>query len=114
MKKNLNSSIILNKKFDVELSGYNAKQVDQYLDKIILDYKSFEEEIEILQDKLEEKMVVINAKDGEIEKLNLEITNLNDQLINVNKNSSPELVKEISELRMQLKVLSKNISPKVK
>ena len=112
MKKNLNSSIILNKKFDVELSGYNAKEVDQYLDKIILDYKSFEEEIETLQDKLEEKIIVINLKDDEIEKLKLEVTNLNDQIVNINKNSSPELVKEISELRMQLKTFSKNKIPK--
>ena len=112
MKKNFNSSIILNKKFDIELSGYNAKQVDQYLDKIILDYKVFEEEIQTLEDKLEEKMVVINLKDDEIEKLNLEIVNLNDQITNINQNSSPELVKEISELRMQIKSLTKNISRK--
>ncbi len=112
MKKNFNSSIILNKKFDIELSGYNAKQVDQYLDKIILDYKAFEEEIQTLEDKLEEKMVVINLKDDEIEKLNLEIVNLNDQITNINQNSSPELVKEISELRMQIKSLTKNISRK--
>jgi DivIVA domain-containing protein len=109
MKKKLNSKIVLNKKFDIELSGYNAKQVDTYLDLILEDYKSFEQEIEILKDKLEEKMAILSTKDEKIENLKLEIENQKDQIDNINKNTTPELTKVISELNKKIPELNKKI-----
>ena len=43
IKLNFDSSMILEKQFDGQLRGYNALQVDKFLDMIIKDYKIIEE-----------------------------------------------------------------------
>lgn len=40
---------ILNKEFKVSMRGYNQEEVDQYLDTIIKDYESFQNQIVALQ-----------------------------------------------------------------
>lgn len=42
----LNQQDILNKDFETKLRGYDQKEVDEFLDIIIRDYKSFEQEID--------------------------------------------------------------------
>ena len=54
IKLNLDSSMILEKQFDGQLRGYNALQVDKYLDMIIKDYKIIEENYLIEKEKLDQ------------------------------------------------------------
>lgn len=54
IKLNLDSSMILEKQFDGQLRGYNALQVDKFLDMIIKDYKIIEENYLIEKEKLDQ------------------------------------------------------------
>lgn len=99
MKKfNLSSDIILNKKFPTELSGYNAAEVDKYLDLVLEDYRTYEEAIKLVESKLEEKATIISEKDDEIQRLRLEIQNLKTQLRESAKASNFELNKKIDAI----------------
>jgi DivIVA domain-containing protein len=48
-KVKLSIKDILNKEFKVSMRGYNQEEVDQYLDTIIKDYESFQNQIVALQ-----------------------------------------------------------------
>lgn len=64
-KKTLTEKEILNKKFKKDIKGYDAQEVDQFLDLVIKDYLTFQKEISALnatiasykdkESKLEEK-----------------------------------------------------------
>lgn len=43
MKKSLTNEIILNKEFHIDFKGYNAVEVDQFLDLVMNDYLYFED-----------------------------------------------------------------------
>lgn len=45
MKKNLSKEMILNKEFHIDFKGYNAVEVDQFLDQVMNDYLYFEDVI---------------------------------------------------------------------
>lgn len=102
-KKNFKADMILNKKFSNELSGYNAVEVDEFFDKVIEDYKNYEEDIDVLKDRFEESKQIIDEKEDEIKKLNLEIFNLQEQLKATEKATNVELMKEIRKLRDEVK-----------
>ncbi len=101
-KLNLRSEMILNKKFKTELSGYNASEVDEYLDKILLDYKSYEEETEILKRELSDSIEFISDKEEEIEELRLEIDILKKQLNKAEESSNISLKKDIEEIKKKI------------
>lgn len=48
-QERLNSKDILEKDFKTSMRGYNQIEVDEFLDKIIKDYDSFQQEIERLK-----------------------------------------------------------------
>jgi DivIVA domain-containing protein len=50
----LDSKMILEKEFDVDIKGYNAKQVDMFLDIVCQDYQLFESSIRELNDIINE------------------------------------------------------------
>ena len=52
MKTNLTTEKILDKKFEKDVKGYNALEVDKFLDLIIADYKVFLGEISKLKDEV--------------------------------------------------------------
>ncbi|MCP4336298.1 MAG: DivIVA domain-containing protein [Mycoplasma sp.] len=101
-KINLKSELILNKKFKTELSGYNAKEVDEYLDKILLDYKFYESEIDILKRQLIEKNEFISDKQEELEELKLEIDVLKKQLLKAEESSNLSIKKDIEEIKKKI------------
>lgn len=51
-KIQLTSKDILEKEFKVSLRGYNQDEVDSFLDKIIMDYQLFNEEITTLKKEI--------------------------------------------------------------
>lgn len=100
MKKlNLTPKIILEKKFTTEMSGYSAAEVDSFFDMIIEDYQKYQEEIKLLESKLEEKVELINDKDDEVERLRIEISNLKLQLKESSKVSGYEIMEQIKSLK---------------
>lgn len=104
MKKlNLTTDVILNKKFPTELSGYNATEVDKYLDLILEDYYQYDERIRIAEAKVEEKTAMIADKDELITRLRHEITNLKQQLKESSKASSYENNKKLDAILAALK-----------
>lgn len=52
-KRNLSTKDILEKEFKPAIRGFNMKEVDEFLDKIIRDYESFEKEISYLKNELD-------------------------------------------------------------
>lgn len=61
----LDSKIILDKEFDVDIKGYNAKQVDMFLDIVYDDYQTFDVIIKTMQteiDCLKEEKIALSQK----------------------------------------------------
>ncbi|WP_018658766.1 cell division regulator GpsB [Allofustis seminis] len=56
---------ILDKVFDTKFKGYNPEEVDQFLDIIIRDYRSYDEEIEKLREENERLIKKLEAVDEE-------------------------------------------------
>lgn len=52
-KTQLNTKEILDKDFKVSIRGYNQEEVDEFLDIIIQDYETFQQEIERLNNENE-------------------------------------------------------------
>lgn len=104
MKKlNFKAETILNKKFSIDMSGYNAREVDEFFDLIIGDYNVFEELIKTLNEKLEDKNKLIEHNKEELETLKLELDNLKGQLQKTEKASSAEILKKINDLKTEFK-----------
>lgn len=108
MKKlNLNSSSVLNKEFGIELSGYNATEVDEFLDKILEDYSTYEQMARNHEATIAEKMKLLNDKDEMIEKLRFEITNLKSQLDKTGKATNLALQEKMDLVMRELAEIKK-------
>lgn len=106
MKKlNFKAEAILNKKFSIDMSGYNAREVDEFFDLIIGDYHVFEELIKNLNEKLEDKNKLIELNKEEIASMKLELDNLKEQLKKTEKASNADLLKQITDIKMEMKNL---------
>ena len=51
--RSLTQREIVDKDFNTKLRGYNPEEVDEFLDLVIQDYKSFQDEIEDLKSEVE-------------------------------------------------------------
>ncbi|WP_088044108.1 cell division regulator GpsB [Bacillus sp. EAC] len=89
IKIKLSIKDILNKEFKVSMRGYNQEEVDQYLDTIIKDYESFQNQIVALQQE--------NAK---FKKL-LEDQNQKSTVSPFN-NTNTDILKRLSNLEKQV------------
>ncbi|MBU5466625.1 cell division regulator GpsB [Virgibacillus sp. MSJ-26] len=49
----LSGKQILEKDFKTAMRGYNQEEVDEFLDKVIMDYNAFQEKIDTLQKEIE-------------------------------------------------------------
>ena len=101
-KLNLKSTEVLKKKFETELSGYSAEEVDKFLDLILSDYKYYEESIRSQKEAITERLNVINDRDEEIEILKIELKSLKSQLIETAKASDYNLYQEIKKIKKKL------------
>ena len=103
IKLNFDSSFILEKQFDGQLRGYDAYQVDKFLDLIIKDYKTIEanhlmekEELDSLKAELEEYKNKCANLEIELGKYKNKLGNIKDS--NVVNSENLELVKKITAL----------------
>lgn len=99
-KIQLSPKKILNKQFQVDFKGYNATEVDYFLDTVVQDYNSFSDmlndsydQIEKLQQENEElqKKILKLEKDKMIQQDNL-------RAIEDNLSSNVDILKRISNL----------------
>ncbi len=77
----LNANKILDKEFHIDLKGYSAKEVDEFLDLVISDYQLYEEKIQELGKQL-------RAYENQMDRLQEEIAMLRSQ----NDKGSPEVL----------------------
>lgn len=73
-KIKLSPKKILNKQFQIDFKGYNANEVDYFLDLIVADYENF--------------AAMLNESYDEVEKLQKENANLKNQLRAARSNAS--------------------------
>ena len=95
-KPNLNVNDILDKEFKVDFKGYSAAEVDAFLDQILDDYYTYEENVEELQSQIADlKTKLQEAQKGLTE---LEGKQKVIDLSNTTSYSSVDLLKRVSHL----------------
>jgi len=97
----LNSEVILDKEFDVDIKGWNAKQVDMFLDIVAQDYETFERVISEYQAKINEMQVSYDQL-----KHNLDTMTKNQVVANENvsteKINTLDILKRLSKLELEV------------
>lgn len=99
-KLNLTPEEILNNQFNVDFKGYNADEVDSYLDLVLEDYQIAEENVQELLD-------LIASYQEEIKTLKAQIVELKGKqktfdISQTTKYSSVDILKRISRLEEQV------------
>ena len=101
MKKlNLNPEEILNKEFNTDFKGYTPAEVDAFLDSVLDDYQTMEENVQELLDminSLQEQIKDLTKKNVELEGRKKAF-----DLSNTTSYSSVDLLKRISRLEEQV------------
>ena len=109
-KVNFSSNDILEKEFTIKPKGYDAEQVDEFLDQVIEDYKMFEN----LENQLKTEVKTNSFLRKQLGDLELENEILNKKLGEYRYTASKgdfgniELLKKISELEQEVFELKKN------
>ena len=97
---NLTPEEILNKEFPIDFKGYNAEQVDTFLDNVLEDYQIMEDNIQELLDlvsSLQDQIKTLNAKNVELEGKNKAF-----DFTKTTQYSSVDILKRISRLEEQV------------
>ncbi|MBO7698150.1 MAG: DivIVA domain-containing protein [Erysipelotrichaceae bacterium] len=95
-KLNLTPETILNKEFETDFKGYNAEQVDAFLDDILEDYQKMEDNVQELLNivsSLQDQVKELKAKNLELEGRKMVF-----DLSNTTSYSSVDVLKRISRL----------------
>ena len=95
-KLNLTPEEILNKEFETDFKGYNAEQVDNFLDQVLEDYQKMEENVQQLLDVV--SSLQDQVKDLKQKNLELEGRKMVFDLSNTTSYSSVDVLKRISRL----------------
>ena len=99
-KLNLTPEEILNKEFNVDFKGYSPNEVDSFLDSVLEDYQTMEENMQQLLDtigRLKEQVKDLTAKNIELEGRKMAF-----DLSNTTAYSSVDILKRISRLEEQV------------
>lgn len=103
----LNSQMILDKEFFAKKPGYDALEVDKFLDLIVEDYLTLEKYIKELENKCDEFEKTIKLYKGRMDQMEIKNAILTDKLSNISNNESAslaniDLLKRISLLEQAL------------
>ena len=91
LKLNKSSNEILDKKFDVQPRGYNALDVDEYLDKIIKDYQLVENNYLMSKDEIDALKSRIKELEDMVKNLEIANTKLQARFSNIKDSDSVSL-----------------------
>ena len=96
----LTAQEILDKEFPIDFKGYCAKEVDAFLDAVLDDYQSYDENIEALEKKIAE----LEKQVSELKAHNLELESKQKviDLSNTTSYSSVDLLKRVSRLEEEV------------
>ena len=95
---NLTPEMILNKEFKIDTRGYRLKEVDQFLDEIIVDYQTFNKIILDLQKEKEEQTEVILNLKQEIRDLKTTVEISKSASNTLESGSNLDVLKRLSNL----------------
>lgn len=90
---------ILDKQFNVDFKGYNAREVDEFLDKIIHDYQLYDEKLKECTDTLLRYENTIESLKNQINDLQ---SRLNCKEEVTNNSSNLDILKRISRLEAEV------------
>ncbi len=103
-KIQLSPKKILNKQFQVDFKGYNAQEVDYFLDRIVEDYESFAGMLNESYDEIEnlqKENQALKMKLSNIERDRL-VAQDNMKAMEENMNNNVDLLKRISQLEKEV------------
>lgn len=103
-KIQLSPKKILNKQFQVDFKGYNATEVDYFLDTIVTDYENFARMLNDAYetiDTLEKENKILKAKIADLEKENI-IQQDNLSAMEDNLSSNVDLLRRLSMLEKEV------------
>ena len=103
MKLNLTSQELLDKQFKLAPRGYDALEVDEFLDRIINDYQLIEQNVIASKDNIDSYKEKIKALEKEIDDLKVTIKRYETRLEGIKNNpnatiDNADLLKRISAL----------------
>ncbi len=99
----LTPKLILDKTFDIELKGYNADQVDTFLDVVLEDYQFFLDQYDQLQNKyhkLEAKLLAITQEKNELQ-ASLQIAHKTEEDLLNKKFQHHDILERVSKLESE-------------
>lgn len=105
MKLSLTSFDILNKTFTSSPRGYSPFEVDEYLDKILLDYRLIETNQLISKKELDEKEMKIKDLEEKVKSLEIENGKLSSKFKNIK--DSDNVTSDNINLIQRINVLEK-------
>lgn len=113
LKLLLDSNRIFHKTFHGSNPGYDALQVDAFLDIVIKDYNSFNDYVIAQQEETDKASKKIDALNEKISKLETENASLKNKLSSINANddvslSNIDFIKKINNLEKALKQFGVN------
>lgn len=97
----LNEQIIIDKEFDIDIRGYNAKQVDMFLDTVYEDYSTFDTVVKDLKERLEE----LQKRNDELkEELEMSLKNqvVSNEVVKTEQINSIDILKRLSMLEKEV------------
>jgi DivIVA domain-containing protein len=103
----LNANKILDKEFAAKKTGYDALEVDKFLDAIVEDYSTFESYIKELENKVDELSQTLKLYKSRMDNMEIQNAVMSDKLSNISNNeacslSNIDLLKRISVLEHAL------------
>lgn len=90
-KIQLTPNKILNKEFNIDFKGYNATEVDYFLDTVLSDYESFSKIIELANSQIEELVNENKKLKDEMNKLHQELDLSSGEISSLKEQVSPQV-----------------------
>lgn len=97
----LSKEIILEKEFDIDIKGYNAKQVDVFLDEVFKDYETYNSVIAKLEQSNKALMMRNKELEEEVKKL-LQSQVVSNEMSSTDQINALDILKRLSKLEQDV------------
>lgn len=93
----LDKTIILEKEFDIDIKGYNAKQVDVFLDEVYEDYETYSKELAKIEQSNKVLMMRNKELEDEVQRL-LQSQVVSNEMSSTDQINALDILKRLSKL----------------